>query len=134
MSLIKSYQGYGPQGKLAHTEKVTIERLDEKGETNIKSRIEYHYTYDIDNYGGHHRINRSIIFICSDEPKIEKVNILIKNIMKSIYKFIKVEEYKHFEHKQFEQIIKDSVNYTAFKYSFLPGYAGHRNGRHMISL
>jgi len=129
MSLIKSYQGYGPQGKLAHTEKVTIERLDEKGETNIKSRIEYHYTYDIDNYAGHHRINRSIIFICSDEPKIEKVNILIKNIMKSVYKFINAEE-----HKQFEQIIKDSINYTAFKYSFLSGYAGCRNGRHLISL
>ena len=115
-----------------HTEKVTIERLDEKGESNNKSRIEHHYTYDI--YDGHHHINQSIIFICSNEPKIEKVNRLIKNIMKSIYKFIKVEEYEQFEHKQFEQIIKDSVNYTAFKYSFLLGYAGHRNGRHLISL
>ena len=35
MSLIKSYEDYGPEGKLTHSEKVTIERLDEKGESNI---------------------------------------------------------------------------------------------------
>ena len=66
--------------------------------------------------------------MCVDEPKIEKVNKLLKNIMKSIYKFTFIDE------QQYEQIIKDSIKYTSFKHSFHAGYAGQRGGKHLIHL
>ena len=69
--------------------------------------------------------------MCDGEPKIEKVNKLIKNIMKSIYKFTFIEEQQY---EQCEQIIKDSIKYTSFKHSFHAGYAGQRGGNHLIHL
>ena len=129
MSLIESHEGNGFQGRLERSEKVTIERLDKKEETNIEPRIEYHYTYDL--YISFYSLSVSITFMCDGEPKIEKVNKLIKNIMKSIYKFTFI---KGQQYEQCEQIIKDSIKYTSFKHLFFVRYAGQRDGKHLIHL
>ena len=129
MSLIESHEGIGFQGKLECSEKLTIERLDKKEGINIEPRIEHHYTYVL--YISFYSHSVLITFMCDGEPKIEKVNKLIKNIMKSIYKFTFIDEQQY---EQCQQIIKDSIKYTSFKHSFHAEYAGQRGGKHLIHL
>ena len=49
MSLIESHRHHTFETKLYHSEKVTLEPLEEKEETNDKPKIEYHYTYHLNN-------------------------------------------------------------------------------------
>ena len=131
MSLIKSHEHYTFETKLYHSEKVTLEPLEGKEEINDKQKIDYHYTYHLTN-GRSLRI--IITFMCLGEPKIERVNNLLKNIIKRIYKLSSINGH-HFNKttsQQYEQIIKDSINYTSFKHLYCARYAGQRDGSLLI--
>ena len=131
MSLIKSHEHNFFQAKLQYSEKVIFEPFEKKEGTNIEPRIEYHYTYElIIDFQNH----QWITFICSNESKIEAVNNLLKNILKRIYKltFTNGHPNKETSEQQYEQIIKDSINYTSFKHSFCVTYEGRRHKSHLI--
>ena len=72
--------------------------------------------------------------MCIGEPNIEKVNKLLKNIIKRIYKltFINNHPIDKTTSQQYEQIIKDSINYTSFKHLYYARYAGQREGSLLI--
>ena len=77
-----------------------------------------------------------ITFICSNEPKIEAVNNLLKNILKRIYNLTFTDDFpnKETSKQQYEQIIKDSINYTSFKHLYRARYARESGGSHLIYL
>ena len=83
MSLIESHNHHSLGARLHCSEKVILEPFEKKEGTDVKAKVEYHFTYYLilDNAS---RV--TIAFISIDEPGIEKVNKLLMNIMKSIYK------------------------------------------------
>jgi len=133
MSLIESHCHYTFNTKLYRSEKVTLEPLGVKEETNTDQKFEYHYTYNLNN-GSSFYIR--ITFMCIGEPNIEKVNKLLKNIIKSIYKltFINDQPEEETSPQRYEQIIKDSINYTSFKHLFLARYTGQKEGSFLVQV
>jgi len=83
MSLVEFHNHHSLGAKLESSDKVTLEPFEKKEGTNIRPRFEYHYSYYL-------IINNNplvmVTFIAIDEPRIEEVNRLLMNIMKSIYK------------------------------------------------
>ena len=127
MSLIESHCHHTFDTKLIRSEKVTYEPLGEEEGLNIEPRFGYHYTYQLTfNYQTHVWIT----FMCIGEPKNERVNLLLKNIIKRIYKltFVDGRPNRKTSPEQYEQIIKDSINYTSFKHSYYASYVEGRNG------
>ena len=122
MSLIKSHHHSTFEARFQYSQKVTFEPLEiEEGIFN-ETRNEYRYTYDlIIGFQKH----QWITFICFNEPKIEVVNNLLKNILKRIYKFTFTNNFpnKETSEQQYEQIIKDSIEYTSFKHLYRAKYA-----------
>jgi len=128
MNLLKSHCQKGFDTKLYRSEKVTYEEG-----TNTKPKTEHHFTYTFTT------LNNPILyitFICECEPKIERVNFLIKNIIKSIYKLTSINgcPSKETTREQYKQITKDSINYTSFKHSFYARYVGQRDRTLLIHL
>ena len=105
--------------------------MEEKEETNIKPKIEYHYTYQLNMNNNNHVL---ITFICINKPNIEKVNKLLMNIMKSIHKLTFINDCHDMEtmSQRYEQIIKNSIHYTSFKHLFEVRYVGQVEGFHLI--
>ena len=133
MNLLKSHSTKAFETKLYRSEKVTYEELNEKEGTNTKPKTEHHFTYTFTIFCSP---ILSITFICECEPKIERVNFLIKNIIKSIYKLTSINGYPNKEttREQYKQITKDSINYTSFKHSFYARYVGQRDRTLLIHL
>ena len=83
MSLIKSHNHHLIKARLHCSEKVTLEPFEKKEGTNVELKFEYHFSYYLIIEDC---IYINITFISINEPGIEKVNGLLMNIMKSIYK------------------------------------------------
>ena len=131
MSLIKSHKHFAFEARFQYSQKVTFESLEIEEGLPIDSGNEYRYTYNlIIDFQKYHWIT----FICSNEPKIEAVNNLLKNILKRIYKltFTNGLPNKETSEQQYEQIIKDSIKYTSFKHLIRVTYEGQRHRSHLI--
>ena len=131
MSLIESHNHHSLGARLHCSEKVTLEPFEKKEGTNVELRFEYHYSYYL-------IINNNplvmVTFIAIDEPRIEEVNRLLMNIMKSIYKLTYTNGW-HDEgttSQRYEEIIKDSIHYTSFKHLFSVRHMGKRDGSHLV--
>ena len=111
MSLIESHNHHSLGARLHCSEKVTLEPFEKKEGTNVEPKFEYHYSYNLIINNNPHV---SIIFISIGEPGIEKVNRLLMNIMKSIYKLTHTNGCHNRETtlQRYEEIIKDSIHYT----------------------
>jgi len=131
MSLIESHNHHSLGARLHCSEKVTLEPFEKKKEQNVELKFEYHYSYYLIINNNPHV---AITFISIDEPGIEKVNRLLMNIMKSIYKLTFTNGCHNRETtlQRYEEIIKDSIHYTSFKHLFNVRYTGKRDGFHLI--
>jgi len=131
MSLIESHEHNFFQAKLQYSEKVIFEPFEKKEGTNIEPRTEYHYTYELNLDNTQPLLIR---FLCVSGPEIERVNKLIMNIIKNIYKLTYING-RHIigtSSQQYEKIIKDSIQYTSFKQSFFTRHMGQKDGCHLI--
>ena len=131
MSLIESHNHHSLGARLHCSKKVTLEAFEKKEGTNVEPKFEYHYSYNLIINNNPHV---SITFISIGEPGIKKVNRLLMNIMKSIYKLTYTNGWPNSEttSQLYEEIIKDSIHYTSFKHLFDVRYAGKRDGFHLI--
>ena len=133
MSLIKSHIHHSFTLTFLHSMKVTFESIDKNEKAPIDPRTEYHHTYEI-RLGHYNSVD--ITFMCIHEPNIEKVNKLLKNIIKNIYKQISIDiqAKEKVSLQGYEKIIKDSIEYTSFKHLIPVWLAGRRDRRLLIQV